>query len=512
MKKAMWRRAGILLALSSLPGVQWDGSPGSGALMGMPLKGSGALMGMPLKDYGAKGGGSGVSGLPPAGALGKAAYEFVDFLAEAGQRLWQILPIGPVGDGLSPYQSRSAFAGNPAFIDRRDIHYNPGRYAPKGTAYTRFLNENAAWLDDYALFEAVRGSQRDKPLALWPDRIRNPSAKTLSVLRERFEAETEAVKYEQFCFFLQWRELKRYANLKGVGIIGDLPIYVYEDSAEFWLRRRAFDAGADGRPRTSAGVPPDGFSKEGQMWNNPVYDWGRGRKEAFAFWRERLAQAVRLYDGVRIDHFRAFADYYVYPLQTKGDALSGEWRPGPGKAFTDMLQKEFPGFFIIAEDLGELSDAANSLVAESGFPGMKVLQFAFSGDPDNPYLPHNIQEHTVCFTGTHDNNTLLGWARSALRTERLFAMEYLGLSRRQGFSEAMLAEALADALLAQALACRAETTIIPLQDWLGLGADARMNKPGTKGGRNWKWQCPKGALTRRLADRIRHATKDLYNR
>ena len=576
----MWRRAGILLALSSLPGVERDGLPGSVTKGGSTVPGS-------LPDSGAKGGGP-----LPAGALGKAAYDFVDFLSEAGQRLWQILPIGPVGDGLSPYQSRSAFAGNPAFIDRRDIRQYPGRYAPKGAAYTRFLNENAAWLDDYALFEAVRASQRGKPLPMWPDGLRNPSAKMLSSLREKFETETGAVKHEQFCFFLQWRELKRYANLKGVGIIGDLPIYVYEDSAEFWLRRRAFDAGADGRPRTSAGVPPDGFSKDGQIWNNPVYDWGRGRKEAFAFWRERLAQAVRLYDGVRIDHFRAFADFYAYPMEDKGGGLSvilpesrdggaldldaarnqvaapicegqghanlrnnvglltardgsppkdeakeadfsvlkearegewreGEWREGPGKAFTDMLRKEYPGFFIIAEDLGELSDAAKNLVAESGFPGMKVLQFAFSGDPGNPYLPHNIPEHSVCFTGTHDNNTLLGWARGAPRAERLFAMEYLGLSRRGGAmgaqpakvsSGAMLAEALADALLAQALASRAETAIIPLQDWLGLGAEARMNKPGTKGGRNWKWQCPKGALTRPLAARIRHATKDLYDR
>ena len=486
MGKVTGRRAGILLALSSLPGAQGHADPRGPS-------------GLPDERHGP----------PPAGVLGKPACDFVDFLAEAGQSLWQILPIGPVGAALSPYQSRSAFAGNPGFIDWGDVQSSPGRYAAKGAAYMRFLKENAAWIDDYALFEAVRGSQQGRPLSQWPDWLRNPSAKTLSGLRDRYGQETASVRHEQFCFFLQWQGLKRYANLKGVGIIGDLPIYVYEDSAEFWLRRRAFDAGKDGRPRASAGVPPDGFSEGGQIWNNPVYDWERGRKEAFAFWRERLAQAARLYDGVRIDHFRAFADFYAIPLETQGalspsvSSASGEWRPGPGKAFTDMLRKEFPGFFIIAEDLGELSETAARLVEESGFPGMKVMQFAFSGDPANPYLPHNIPENAVAFTGTHDNNTLLGWTRGAPRPERRFAMRYLGLSSQEG---------LAEALLAQTLACRADTAIIPLQDWLGLGAEARMNKPGTKGGRNWKWQYPKDALTRRLAARIRLATKGLYGR
>jgi len=430
--------------------------------------------------------------------LGRESYEFVDFLAEARQSFWQILPIGPVGKTLSPYQSSSAFAGNPSLIDKNAIDRDPVRYAPKGSPYTKFLTENASWINNYALFEALHVSQKRTPLPLWPDELRNPSAKALRDLRIRYKAEAEAVLHEQYCFYVQWRELKRYANLKGVRIIGDLPIYVYEDSAEFWLRRNIFDVDKDGRPASSAGVPPDAFSKTGQVWNNPVYEWEKSGKEVFDFWRDRLAQAARLYDGFRIDHFRAFADYYAIPTDK-----NGEWRTGPGKAFTDMVKKEFPGLFIIAEDLGDLSYAAKTLVTESGFPGMKVMQFAFCSDSKNPYLPHNIQENAACFTGTHDNNTLAGWLRSVSGKERRFAMEYLGVSHP---------EDLHGAILAAALASKADTTIIPLQDWLGLGAEARLNKPGTAGGRNWKWKAPKEALTHKLAFRIRHATKDLYNR
>ena len=531
----MGRRAGILLAMSSLP---------AGAAGGSSTRRAG-----------------GVTSTKGSGVLGDEAYRFVDFLADAGQSCWQVLPIGPVGKTLSPYQSRSAFAGNPEWIaGGKAIHsigggpkpsLRGGRFFAGGEAnhsiggdappsYAKFLDENGKWLDDYALFEAVRGSQGGRPLSRWPEKLRNPSAKTIAELRNRYADEIEAVRLEQYTFFTQWKELKRCANLKGIGIIGDLPIYVYEDSAEFWLRRRLFDVGEDGRPRTSAGVPPDRFSKDGQIWNNPVYDWDRRRKEVIGFWRERFAQAERLYDGVRIDHFRAFADYYVYPLisgngggadsatasarefatgcegQNKanlrkqadtlsaiGGAPEGEWRKGPGKAFTDMIRKEFPGLFVIAEDLGELSDAAVKLVEDSGFPGMKVMQFAFSGNPDNPYLPHNITENSVCFTGTHDNNTLLGWAAAAQPEEKKYAMEYFGLTQK---------EVLPAAILSAALASRAATVIIPLQDWLGLGGAARMNKPGTAGGRNWKWQYTEGALTPKLAARIRHATKNLYGR
>ena len=457
-----------------------------------------------------------VSSLPTGdgeGALGAKSREFVDFLASSGQGYWQILPIGPVGKTLSPYQSRSAFAGNPTFIDPAAIHKNPRRYSRKGAFYSKFLAENAAWVYDYALFEAIRSSRKGSPLSSWPDEIRNPSSKTLAKLRRDYETDIAEILYEQFCFFVQWNELKRYANLKKIDIIGDLPIYIYEDSAEFWLRRRMFDVDETGRPASLAGVPPDGFSKSGQIWDNPVYDWAKRKKEVFAFWRERLTQAARLYNGVRIDHFRGFADYFAIPVCRKEEEGAtrpnrsplprGEWRPGPGKKFTDMVREDFPGLFVFAEDLGELSAEARALVADSGLPGMKVLQFAFTGNPDNPYLPHNIQKNSVCCTGTHDNDTLAGWLRSAPKKERDYAMAYLGLSQNADIHGAMLA---------QVLASRADTAIIPFQDWLGLGSEARLNKPSTVGGRNWKWRIPEGALTIGLASRILYMTKKLYNR
>ena len=378
-----------------------------------------------------------ISSLPldeGSGALGAEAYAFVDFLSAAGQSLWQILPIGPVGKSLSPYQSQSAFAGNPAFINKEAIKKDPERFAQEGPLYTRFLKENENWLGDYALFTAVRNSQKGRALYLWPEELRNPDIKTLSKLRDLYQAQIETIKHEQYCFFSQWRELKRYANLKGIGFIGDLPIYIYEDSAEFWLRRGLFDVDEGGRPQTSAGVPPDNFSKDGQIWNNPVYTWRKNEKGIIGFWRERLTQAARLYDGVRIDHFRALADYYAIPvirdLSGKNVTVTeeGEWRRGPGKSFIEMIRKEYPGLYIIAEDLGELSEAAKTLVTESGFPGMKVMQFAFSGNPENPYLPHNIPQNSVAYTGTHDNNTLIGWLHSASRSELKFAMDYFGLS------------------------------------------------------------------------------------
>jgi len=467
MGKGIGRRAGILLAMSALPGS--DGS----------------------------------------GALGAEANAFVDFLADAGQGFWQILPIGPVGKSHSPYQSHSAFAGNPAFIDKGLLSKDPDRYAPQGARYERFIRENEAWLDDYALFEAVRASEGGKPLALWPDELRNPDRKTLLSLRERYRTRTEEVKHEQFCFFSQWREFKLYANLKGVDIIGDLPFYLCEDSAEFWLRRGCFDVDGNGRPAASAGVPPDLFTKNGQIWNNPVYNWGKHKKAIFSLWHERLEQAERLYDGVRIDHFRALADYYAIPIEytPSGErvpaASKGEWRLAPGRPFVDMIRKEYPSLFIIVEDLGELSENAKALVAESGFPGMKVLQFAFTDDPNNPYLPHNIPKNAVVYTGTHDNDTLVGWMTSSPRRERRYAMDYLGHSTPQDLPAAMLAAVLAS---------QADTAIIPLQDWLGLGSEARVNKPGVVNRRNWTWRCPKNALSHNLSARIKRTVKGLYNR
>ena len=453
--------------------------------------------------------------------LGSEAYEFVDFLAEAGQSYWQVLPIGPVGKTLSPYQSSSAFAGNPSLIDREAISRAPELYAPQGEGYLRFLEKNASWIHDFALYVAVHASQRKKPLSLWPEELRNPSEKTLRRLHQTHKHAIDLVLHEQYCFFVQWLSLRRYANHKGIQFIGDLPIYVFEDSAEFWLRRDIFDVDCYGRPASTAGVPPDAFSANGQQWNNPVYAWDKNPEGVFSFWRERLLQASQLYNGVRIDHFRAFADYYAIPYASRPsdsrpsdsrqtsqvlrppDLHKGKWRLGPGRAFTDMIQAEFPSLLVIAEDLGILSKTAKTLMKECGLPGMRVLQFAFDGNLKNPHLPHNVVENSVCYTGTHDNNTLVGWIRSMSREERRVAMEYLGVTQAAGLQEA---------LLAAALMSKARITIIPIQDWLGLGAVARINKPGTVGRRNWKWRLPKDTLNSELALHICFVTRDLCNR
>jgi 4-alpha-glucanotransferase len=462
------------------------------------------------------------------GSLGHSAHTFVDFLAAAGQSVWQILPIGPVGMGYSPYQPSSAFAGNPWLIDldtlvaeglltKKEIRESwtaasrtahgivpasaafriqetlrgpllekaAARFDGKNTGYRRFCRENQAWLDLY-----VRFCGEDK---------------------------AEQIRRVQYLFRKQWKELKSYANLKGIGIVGDLPYYVSADSADFRLGLRAFDVASDGSPASIGGVPPDAFSPDGQVWDTPVYDWKKHPKEAYAFWQARLAHAAQLYDGVRIDHFRALSEFYAIPAGPRGPApakgrgaaapklsgRAGEWRPGPGRPFIDRIRAAFPGFEIVAEDLGDLSDAAEALVRYSGFPGMKILQFAFSGDPNNPYLPHVVERNSWIYTGTHDNDTLAGWARTAPKSTAAFAMDYLGVSTR--------AE-LPHACIRAALSSRADTCIIPMQDWLGLGAAARINKPGSIGGRNWRWRLTPGAITPRLAARLRHLTKELYDR
>ncbi|GHU65912.1 4-alpha-glucanotransferase [Clostridia bacterium] len=469
------------------------------------------------------------------GSLGNAAYTFVDFLETSGQSVWQILPIGPFGGGYSPYQPSSAFAGNPWLIDLdalvsdelltkkevREAWANASRKAHgivpasaafriqeilrrpllekatsrldvKNADYRRFCRGNQDWLDVY-----IRFSGTDR---------------------------AEQIRRVQYLFYKQWKELKSYANLKGVGIVGDLPFYVSADSADFLLGPRAFDVTTDGSPASVGGVPPDAFSPDGQVWDTPVYDWKNHKEEAYAFWQSRLSHAAKLYDGIRIDHFRALSEYYAIPVRdntpgltpdrtvsVKGRNLSvcklsgreGEWRPGPGRPFIDRIRAAFPGFEIVAEDLGELSDAAKDLVEYSGFPGMKILQFAFSGDADNAYLPHRIQRNSWVYTGTHDNDTLVNWARTASKDTAAFAMDYLGASSR--------AE-LPGACIRAALSSRADTCIIPMQDWLGLGATARINKPASIGGRNWRWRLTPGALTPRLATRLRHFTKDLYDR
>ncbi|MDR0876081.1 MAG: 4-alpha-glucanotransferase, partial [Clostridiales Family XIII bacterium] len=441
------------------------------------------------------------------GSLGRAAYDFVDFLYAAGQSVWQILPVGPVGWGYSPYQPASAFAGNPWLIDL-DVLARDGLLTKKEireawTGASRTGHGISPASAAYRIQEKLRGSLLEKAVSRFDEKSANyrrfcRENQSWLDLYVRFcgEDKAEQTRHVQYFFYKQWTELKAYANLKGIGIVGDLPYYVSANSADFLLGYRAFDVLPDGRPASSSGVPPDAFSPDGQMWDTPVYDWTKRKKEAYAFWEARLVHAARLYDGVRIDHFRGLSEYYAIPIE-KGKA---EWRPGPGKPFIDRIRAALPGFEIVAEDLGELSDEAKALVSYSGFPGMKILQFAFSGDADNPYLPHAIPRNSWVYTGTHDNDTIAGWARTAPKTTAAFAMDYLGASSRAD---------LPAACIRAALASRADTCIIPMQDWLGLGAASRINKPASIGGRNWRWRLTPGALSPRLAARIRHLTKDL---
>jgi 4-alpha-glucanotransferase len=476
----------------------------------------------------------------------------VDFLAASGQSLWQILPIGPTGIGDSPYQCFSAFAGNPYHIDltflyeeglltRRDLKAleidvagadstrKPtdnitGNISPKTdptrvdydlqlkhripllrkaarkldlssgsieNTYRAFLKNNAFWLDDFALFMAVKYRQSWAPLCAWLETLRAPTAEDFVTLRIKYEKEAELWKRMQFLFFEQWANLKRYANARGIGIVGDLPFYVSEDSSDYWANPELFEVGKGGRPSAVAGVPPDDFSEEGQIWNNPLYRWKAHRRTEYAWWMDRLRQANRIYDSCRIDHFRGFSEYFSVP---RGQAAAdGEWAPGPGKDFIDAIRKNIPGLGIIAEDLGILTDDVHELLKYSGYPGMKVMQFAFSPDEESSYLPHNHIQNCVVYTGTHDNNTLLGWIRESDPPVIAKAMNYLAVTAKKHLPRTMIRAAFSSV---------AEVVIVPMQDWLSLGAAARINTPSTIGQNNWKWRLANTQLTDALAAEI----------
>lgn len=470
------------------------------------------------------------------GTLGRAAYEFIDFLAAAKQRWWQILPLGPTGCGDSPYQSFSSFAGNPYFIDleqlaaegllteaelrcacadRSGVRVDYGalyrgrsallrKAAARGmaadaAALDLFLAENL-WLPDYALFMALKEHFEMRPTADWPEeiRLRQPAALAhyTALLRDelRFHA------YVQLLFYRQWDALRAYAGRKGVRILGDVPIYVAPDSADVWAEPQFFRLDPQGRPTAVAGVPPDCFSADGQLWGNPLYDWDAMRRDGFGWWIRRIGGAARLYDAVRIDHFRGFESYWAVPCGA-ASAKEGVWEKGPGMELIGVLNGWFRDLQFIAEDLGLLTPAVNRLLTDSGWPGMKVLQFAFSAAEPSCYLPHAHTPESVCYTGTHDNTTLADWRRSLSRRDLNFAKRYLAVSS---------ADALPDAVLRAGMAGVAALCIVPIQDWLNLGAEARINTPGTPDG-NWQWRLPAAALTPALAKRIAAMTR-LYGR
>lgn len=477
-----------------------------------------------------------VSSLPGntgIGTFGADAYAFVDFLARAKQTYWQILPLNPTGYGDSPYQSVSTFAGNPYFIDlrllaedgfltEREIESVPWGNDPKKVDYAlvfrgrrklfslvyerffrcvpvdfdAFCSRQALWLQDYALFMAVKDAQGGLPFTMWQPDIR--LRRSLAVKHWRRECGQRIRYYQmlQYLFFRQWSALKAYANAKGIFIIGDIPIYVAEDSADVWANRSLFQLDAQGRPVEVAGCPPDDFSADGQLWGNPVYNWHAMKRSGYAWWLRRLDFSMQLYDVLRIDHFRAFDSYYCIPAVEK-TAKRGVWRRGPGMDFFAAVEQQLGKMPVIAEDLGFLTDSVKKLLADCGFPGMKVLQFAYDSREDNDYLPTHYPPNCVVYTGTHDNDTILGWASHAPEQDVKRACKALGAKKRADLPWKMMDEALNS---------RANTCILTMQDLLELGSQGRMNTPATLGG-NWRWRAKENDIKTELADKLARHTR-----
>ncbi len=475
-----------------------------------------------------------VSSLPShygIGTLGREAYRFVDMLKLAKQSYWQILPTGPTSYGDSPYQSFSAFAGNPYFIDLEllieqglltkkecrplrgeddAVNYEKQyqnrflilrkaflRRAPD-EGYAVFCGENAFWLNDYALYMAIKSSQGDRSWQEWDNSLKMRDPESLDRCRVRFAEDIEFYRYIQYVFFIQWRRLKDYANKQGIKLIGDIPIYVALDSADTWGSPGLFMLDKTLTPTVVSGCPPDAFSEDGQLWGNPIYNWANLEKQGFDWWIKRLKHASFLYDTIRIDHFRGFDAYYTIPYG-RTDAKVGKWVTGPGMKLFNVLSDKLGELDIIAEDLGLLTDSVKKLLSDTGYPGMKVLQFAFSAGQDNDYLPHNHIRNSVVYTGTHDNETTLSWLNHQKKKDRVYLCSYINKD-----------EAAVWDVIRMAYASPSYLAIIPMQDYLELDNRARMNRPSTISG-NWEWRLPKDAFTKKLASRMRKLCK-LYHR
>ena len=478
-----------------------------------------------------------VSSLPSPygiGTMGKAAYDFIDFLRKAGQSYWQILPIGPCGYGDSPYQSFSAFAGNPYFIDpdaliaeglltRGEVEAvcrgaSPERadygvlYAHRldmlraafgrwrkghGAELEAFAAREKAWLPDYALFMAVKKHFGDGPWTEWPEDIRLRRADAAERYRAMLADEIEFQYFLQYEFDAQWSKLHAYARENGIKIIGDIPIYVPLDSADVWMQPENFQLKRTRRPRVVAGCPPDAFTRDGQYWGNPIYDWDAMAQDGFSWWLRRMGMAQRHFDVVRIDHFRGLESYWSIPAGNR-TARKGHWEKGPGAAFIDAVRGAFPDAELIAEDLGFLTPEVRQLVDYSGFPGMKVLEFAFDPREPSDYLPHTYSENCVCYTGTHDNETLLQWCLGQSDEVIEYARDYLGIYAKDD---------LCDAVICAGMNSKAGLFVAQMQDWLRLGAEARMNIPGRLIRENWSWRMTEGQADDALAGRILALTK-----
>ena len=479
-----------------------------------------------------------ISSLPSPygiGTFSKEAYKFVDFLAEAGQTYWQILPLGPTSYGDSPYQSFSTFAGNPYFIDldelvrekvltkaeckAADCTHHPN-YVEYGELYEKrfdllkkayqrshisedpdfqkFVEANREWLKDYALFMTVKKCFKGASWLEWADDIRLRWGYSVDYYYHEYAEEIQFYEYLQYKFSQQWKKLKTYANEKGIQIIGDIPIYVAMDSADAWAHPDLFQMNEDRKPKGVAGCPPDAFSDAGQLWGNPLYRWEYHRHQNYDWWVSRMKHCYELYDVVRIDHFRGFDEYYSIPYGDK-TAVNGHWEKGPGMELFHTLERRLGHKEVIAEDLGMMTDTVRQLVKESGYPNMKVLGFAFDPTGESEYLPHNYDKNCVCYTGTHDNETLMQMYDGMDKKTLAFATDYLNNAHSTR-------EEIKWDFIRLAMLSVADTCIVPIQDYLGLGEEARMNFPSTTGN-NWKWRVGKEELTKQLAKKILRLTK-----
>jgi 4-alpha-glucanotransferase len=476
------------------------------------------------------------------GDLGAEARRFVDFLAAAGQTLWQVLPLGPTGYGDSPYQCFSARAGNPllisleslvekAWLDASALEGAPAfpddrvdfeqlvpwktavlqSVAVRDSGYNKFCEANQHWLDDYALFMALKGQHHGVAWNQWEPGARDRNPKALARWRGQLEGRIESQKFLQFAFFEQWRELREYARERGVRIMGDLPIYVAHDSADVWTHPHYFQLDEHGNSTAVSGVPPDYFSQTGQLWGNPIYRWDALAKDGYGWWLDRFRATFEMVDMIRLDHFRGFEAYWEIPA-SEPTAVNGRWVKGPGAALFHAAQSALGELPLVAENLGVITPEVEAIRHEFGFPGMAVLQFAFGTDAQAPtFRPHNYPREVVAYSGTHDSDTTVGWWLSKgrgestrsdddIRRERDFAMRYLDTDGHE----------IHWVFIRTLLASVADTVLIPMQDVLGLGTEARMNLPATLGG-NWRWRCRSGALTPELTQRLGELTQ-LYER
>ncbi len=482
------------------------------------------------------------------GTMGKEAYRFVDFLEKAGQTYWQILPIGPTGFGDSPYASSSTFAGNPYFIDldrlvedglleadelnglvygndpervdfgliyanRRPlirraaerflVRVSGWENAPLRRSFEAFCEENADWLDDFALFSALKDRFGGASWQEWPDAYKRRASAEVAAFAEEHFPETAVSKAIQFLFFRQWNELKAYANGKDIRIIGDIPIYVALDSADVWGKPENFQLDRETFvPADVAGVPPDAFTDDGQLWGNPLYDWDYMKRDGYGWWLRRVGFATSVYDVVRIDHFRGFEAYWSVPAGEK-TAKNGRWIKGPDYDLFRVIKEKLGDLPIIAEDLGVLTPAVYELMEKVGFPGMKIMEFAFSPDPafESEYLPYRIPKNSIAYIGTHDNETALGWLKNTDPESRAFAIEYMHLTEEEGYHWGFIRTL---------LGCPADTAVLQMQDLIALGDEGRMNFPSTVEN-NWTWRIRSECVNDWLAEILRRKT-EVYKR